>query len=103
METTAAARAGFRRGGEEGLLNDLYLARKRLYAGGKLAGTPAAEICVRLGKKEEALHLIKDDFAHHRAEFLWTLTVPDLLTLKSDPRYQELINKLNFPIPPASK
>jgi len=102
METTAAARAGFRRGGEGGLLNDLYLARKRLYADGKLAGTPVAEICVRLGRKEEALHLIQDDFAHHRAEFLWTLTVPDLLTLKSDPRYQELINKLNFPIPPAS-
>ena len=102
METTAAARAGFRRGGEEGLLNDLYLARKRLYEDGKLAGTPVAEICVRLGKKEEALRLIQDDFAHHRAEFLWTLTVPDLLTLKNNPRYQELINKLNFPTPPTS-
>lgn len=102
METTAAARAGFRRGGEEGLLNNLYLARKRLYADGKLAGTPVAEICVRLGKKEEALHLIQDDFAHHRAEFLWTLTVPDLLTLKNDPQYQELMSKLNFPAPPTS-
>lgn len=47
-ETTAAAHAGFRRNGEHGLLESLYIARKKLYGDGKLAGTPLAEICVRL-------------------------------------------------------
>jgi hypothetical protein len=101
-ETTAAARAGFHRDGESGLLHDLYMARKKKYAEAKLAGTPVAEIGLRIGRRDEALRLIHDDFAHHRAEFLWILTDTDLMTLKSDPRYQELLNKLNFPAPPAS-
>ena len=101
-ETTATARAGFRRDGETGLLHDLYMARKRKYAEAKLAGTAVAEIGLRIGRRDEALRLIYDDFAHHRAEFLWILTDPELLTLKSDPRYQELINKLNYPAPPTS-
>lgn len=101
-ETTAAARAGFRRGGERGLLESLYIARKQLYGDGKLAGTPLAEICVRLGKREEALQLIQSDYANHRAEFLWTLTDANLMAFKSDPRYQELPGKLNFPHPPSA-
>ena len=55
-----------------------------------------------LGKREEALQLIQSDYANHRAEFLWTLTDPGLMTLKSDPRYRELLGKLNFPLPPAA-
>jgi len=101
-ESIAAARAGFRRDGERGLLESLYLARKKLYDDGKLAGTPLAEICIRLGKKEEALKLVQHDYANRRAEFLWTLTDTDLMTLKSDPRYQELLGKLNFPHPPLA-
>ena len=97
----AAASVRFRRDGERGLLESLYASRKRLYDDGKLAGTPLAEICVRQGKKEEALHLVQLDYANHRAEFLWTLTDQDLMTLKSDPRYQQLLVKLNFPPPPA--
>lgn len=102
METTAAARTGFRRDGEPGLLHDLYIARKKEYADARLAGTPVAEIGLRIGRRDEALRLIHDDFAHHRAEFLWILTDPELMTLKSDPRCQELLNKLNSPAPPAS-
>lgn len=101
-ETTAAARAGFRRDGETGLLHDLYMARKKKYAEAKLAGTAVAEIGLRIGRRDEALRLVHDDFAHHRAEFLWILTDPELMTLKSDPRYQQLINKLNYPAPPTS-
>jgi tetratricopeptide (TPR) repeat protein len=100
-ETTAAARAGFHRDGERGLLHDLYIARKKAHTDGKLAGAPVAEICVRLGKKEEALNLIEDDFDHHRAEFLWILSAPDLIALKGDKRLQEMMSKLNFPGPPS--
>jgi hypothetical protein len=101
-ETTAAARAGFRRDGERGLLRDLYEARKRLYTDGKLAGEELAQTCVRLGKKDEALQLLQDDFAHHRADLLAVLTDPELMTLKSDPRYEELVRNLNFPSPPTA-
>jgi tetratricopeptide (TPR) repeat protein/predicted DNA-binding transcriptional regulator AlpA len=101
IETTAAARAGFDRDGERGLLHDLYLDQKELHAKGKISGTLLAETCVRLGRKEEALQLLQDDYDHHRAEFLWTLTDRGLLTLKDEPAYRELVNKLHFPAPPA--
>ena len=101
-ELTATARAGFHRDGERGLLRNLYLARKKLYEDGKTGGTALAETCVRMGKNDEALQLLQEDFAQHRAEFLWMLTSPDLLTLKSDPRYQTLLGKLNYPAPPAA-
>jgi hypothetical protein len=96
-ETTAAARAGFERDGERGLLHDLYVAQKKLYAEGKLAGYFAAGTCVRLGRKEEALQLLRDDYDRHRAEFLYARTDLDLLTLKDEPGYQELMGKLRFP------
>ena len=101
-KTIAAASARFRSDGERGLLQSLYTSRKKLYDDGKLAGTPLAEVCIRMGKKEEAIHLVQRDYASRRSEFLWTLTDPDLMTLKSDPRYQELLVKLNFPPPPAT-
>jgi len=100
-KTIATANLQFRSHGERGLLESLYVSRKKLYDDGRLAGTPLAEICVRQGKKEEALRLVQSDYANHRAEFLWTLTDPDLMTLKSDPHYQQLLVKLNFPPPPA--
>ena len=43
---------------------------------------------------------LQDDYDRHRAEFLWLLTDLELLTLKDEPRYQELIKKLHFPTPP---
>jgi tetratricopeptide (TPR) repeat protein len=101
IETNTAARTGFRRDGERGLLHDLYLDQKELYAKGKLPGAPFAETCLRLGRKGEALQLLQNDYDQHRAEFLWILTDQNLLTLRNEPGYRELVNKLNFPAPPS--
>jgi tetratricopeptide (TPR) repeat protein len=100
-DTTAAARSGFRRNSELGLLKSLYAARKNLYTNGKIAGVILAECSLRLGKREEALQLIEDDFVHRRAEFLAVLTDPDLMTLQSDSRYQELVKRLHIPASPT--
>ncbi|MDR3741077.1 MAG: hypothetical protein P4L40_18825 [Terracidiphilus sp.] len=99
--TIANARSEFRRDGERGMLDALYLARKKLYLDGKLAGTPLAEVCIRLGLRDEAVQLIQHDYDQHRAEFLWILAEPEFATLKSDQRYMELLKKLNFPAPPS--
>jgi tetratricopeptide (TPR) repeat protein len=98
-ETIAASRAGYLRDGERGLVHDLYATQERLHGEGKLAGGPLERTCIRLGKKEEALRLLEDDYAHHRAEFLWLLTDTDLQTLRDEPRFQALLNKLHFPAP----
>jgi hypothetical protein len=97
--TTAAAAAGFKEGGEQGLLHALYTSRKKLFAEGKIAGEPVAEVSLRLGKKDEALDLLQDDYDHHRSAFLGILTMPDLIALRGNPRYDALRKHLDFPTP----
>jgi Tfp pilus assembly protein PilF len=92
-----AARAGYSRNGEQGLLHELYTKQKEHYKAGELAATTLAETCVLMGKKEEAEHLLEEAYAHHEAEVLACLSHPNLLTLKDEPRYRALVRKINFP------
>ena len=92
-----AARAGYSRNGEQGLLHELYIKQKENYNAGKLAATAFAETCVLMGKREEALHLLEEAYAHHEPEMLACLSHPKLLSLKHEPRYRELVRKINFP------
>ena len=92
-----AARAGYARNGEQGLLHELYTSQKEHYIAGKLAATALAETCVLMEKKEEAQHLLEEAYAHHEAEVLSCLSHPNLLTLKNEPRFRELVRKINFP------
>jgi Tfp pilus assembly protein PilF len=100
--TTAAAKAGFRRDGERGLFQDLYLAQKKLYLEGKLPGTILAITCARMGRKEEALQLLGEEYDKHSANFLMLRDNSDLVTLKDEPGYQELLRKIHAPQPPDS-
>ncbi len=96
-DTLTAAREGYAQGGERGLLRRLYVAQKGYYAAGKLSGSILAHTCVQMGKKDEALQIMKEEYTQHSAVFLAYLSDPDLLTLKDDPRYKELVKKINFP------
>jgi tetratricopeptide (TPR) repeat protein len=99
--TTDAARAGFQKNGEHGLLNALYLARKTEYEAGRLPGSSLAEVCVHLERQDEALQVLQYDFDHHLSGLPAILTNPDLRTMASDPQYQRLIDRLNYPDPPS--
>jgi tetratricopeptide (TPR) repeat protein len=100
--TNAAAKAGFRRDGERGLFQDLYLAQKKLYLEGKLPGTFLAITCARIGRKEEALQLLREEYDKHSSKFLMLRDNPDLVTLKDEPGYQELLRKIHAPESPDS-
>ena len=100
MDTLAKARAGYALDGERGLLRNLYNAQTKYYAAGKTPGMTLARTCLRIGKKEQALQLMQEDYARHSAAFLWCLSDPDFLSLKDDPKYKELLKKINFPALP---
>jgi tetratricopeptide (TPR) repeat protein len=104
LDMIAAARAGYARDGERGLLNALYVKQKEEYLEGKLlgGGTVLARTCILMGRKEEALQLLEQAYARHESSVLWCLGEPVLLTLKNEPRYQAILKKLNFPAAPAS-
>ena len=92
-----SARAGYARDGERGLLKNLYIKQKQYYLAGKLWGTILAKTCVMMGRKQEALQLLEEGYAHREWHVLLCLTHLDLLTLKDEPRYKALVKKINFP------
>jgi tetratricopeptide (TPR) repeat protein len=97
----AAARSGYERGGGRGLLESLYAKQKEYYEAGKLYGTFLAKTCVLLGRKQEALQLLEVAYSRHEIDMLSCLSHPDLLTLKDEPRYKALVEKIHFPMHPA--
>ena len=103
QETIAAARAGYTRDGERGFLQALYAKQKQYYREGKVSGTMLAKTCIAMGKRQEALSLLEEDFASHSATLLWCLSEPDLLSLKNEPRYQQLVRKITLPGTPEGR
>lgn len=100
--TTAAAKAGFRQDGERGLLQQLYRSQKSFYAEAKLPGTLLAITCVQLGRRDEALQLLRQDYERHDATFLMIRQNLILLTLTQEPGYRELLRKIDSPVPDTS-
>jgi tetratricopeptide (TPR) repeat protein len=93
------AKEGFRSDGERGLLQQLYNAQQKYYANGTYPATFVARTCVRLGRNEEALRLLREDFKNHGADFLYIRQDMVLAELKDEPGYRELIRDMQFPEP----
>jgi tetratricopeptide (TPR) repeat protein len=100
-EIIASARAGYARGGERGLLQSLYTEEEKYHAEGRFPVWRLVVTCVRLGKKQEALDLLEEAYAHHdsgvsagililRSRGVWA-------PLKDEPRFQALLKSNNFP------
>ena len=96
-ETVAAAKDGYDRGGSRGLLQALYEKQKFYYAARKIRAVLLAKTCMLMGKRQEALDVMEDAYRHHDFEVLTLLSDPDLIALKGDPRYQELVGKIDYP------
>jgi tetratricopeptide (TPR) repeat protein len=94
----AAARAGYARGGQQGMLEETYARQREYYLAGKLWGTPLARTCTRMGKKQEALLLLEEGYNRHDPHVLECLTHFDLLSLRREPRFKALVKKFNFPV-----
>jgi tetratricopeptide (TPR) repeat protein len=96
-ETVAAAKDGYDRGGSRGLLQALYEKQKFYYAAGKIRAVLLAKTCMLMERRQEALDVMEDAYRHHDFEVLTLLSDPDLIALKGDPRYRELVGKIDYP------
>lgn len=96
----ASAAAGYRRNGEKGLLQSLYAIQKKYYREGKLLGMILVRTCIAMGNRQEALAILEEECGRHSPGFVWCLSDPDLLTLKYQARYQQLVKNINLPMRP---
>jgi tetratricopeptide (TPR) repeat protein len=93
----ASAQTGFERGGERGLLTILYAKQREYYLQGKVSGTDLAKTCIAMGRRQEALQLLEEAYKVHDSFVLECGSHSDLRTLREEPRFQELMRKLNYP------
>jgi TolB-like protein/Tfp pilus assembly protein PilF len=56
-----------------------------------------AHIHAALGSKEEALHWLEDGYQGHAVHMMCLKTDPRLDDLRPDPRFQDLLRRMNFP------
>lgn len=92
----ATARVGYERHGSSGLLKVMYDAGRTMPAS-YASSTMAARICILMGKDDEALTILEEEYGRHDASVLACLSEPLFLGLRSEPRYQTLIREINFP------
>jgi tetratricopeptide (TPR) repeat protein len=103
IETIASSRAAYKRGGERGLLQEMYTREKQNHLAGRSHAALLARICLLTGRRSEALDVMEDAYRRKDIEVLSFLSQPDLLSLKDDPRYQALVRKINFPRAPSAR
>jgi hypothetical protein len=58
---------------------------------------PIARVYLRLGEKEEALAWLQKGLAIHDGDMIQVKVDPDFDPLRSDPRFQDLLRRMNFP------
>ena len=56
-----------------------------------------ARVCVRAGRRSEALALLEDAFVRHNPHIPWIKAGASWDPLRSDPRFQALLRRLNLP------
>jgi tetratricopeptide (TPR) repeat protein len=96
----SAARKAFTNGGESGLLQTFYDQGLGHRSNDRLP-TLLAKVCIRMGRKQEALEILEDEYSRRDPNVLSCLSHPSLLALRNEPGYKALVKKLNFPMHPA--
>jgi tetratricopeptide (TPR) repeat protein len=92
----ASAQEGFLRDGERGLLQGLYTAQKKYHEEGKLPGISLARTCVLIGRRQEAVQLLGEDYARHEPAFLDLLGDSDLAPLTDEPEVRKMLSSIQI-------
>jgi tetratricopeptide (TPR) repeat protein len=96
---TASAQEGFLRDGERGFLQGLYTAQKKYYEEGKLSGFWLARTCVLIGRRQEAVQLLGEDYQRHAPELINILGDSDLAPLKDEPVVRKILSSIQVSAP----
>lgn len=98
-----AAEAGYRRGGQAGLLEDMLEAECEFYRQGEMSAYRVAKTLARLGRDEEAMRLLASAVTAKESDALLLKIDPVFTGLRSDPRFADLLvgigHTADYPVP----
>ncbi len=69
---------------------------KELSMQGEAVAMPIARIYLGLGEKKEALEWLEKAYEERDSDMVWLKTWPGFDNLRSDPRFQDLLRRMNF-------
>lgn len=96
-EATSAADRAFRRGGYQAVKEDNLQRLKRTAAQKYVSAERLAEFAAKAGRREEAMQELLRAFELHDPLLIFLQHTPEFDSLHSDPRYWELVKKMNMP------
>jgi tetratricopeptide (TPR) repeat protein len=97
MEIAGAAKRGYDSSGEKGLLESIYRVQKKYYDQKLLPGITLAETCAKLGRENEVLGYLRQDFERHDPAILGLLVDPFFTALRGDPAFRQLVVQIGLP------
>ena len=56
-----------------------------------------ARICTGLGETDEAFQWLEKAYEQRDSDMVWLKTWPGFDSLRSDPHFQDLLRRMNFP------
>jgi tetratricopeptide (TPR) repeat protein len=97
LEIYKAAEHGFTAGGAKGLLNSILQEQKKYYQRGLISGFTLAQTCALLGKKEEAINYLQEDYKKHDPAIIGIRGDGALVVLHDDPAFRKLLLRIGLP------
>ena len=94
----AAEKAGFNRGGLNGMLQSRLEEQKKLYQKDEIPAYALAETAALLGKKVEALAYLKASHQRNESEFAFIERDGTLGNLRDEPAYRRMVAELGLPV-----
>lgn len=96
-ETLAAWDEAFRRGGFPAVMEERLQQLKHIAAKEYISPLPLATFAARAGHREEAIRYLEQAYEQHVPRLVFLQHDPDFDSLHSDPRYWDLVKKMNMP------
>jgi Flp pilus assembly protein TadD len=97
LELVKAIEKGFATGGAKELLNTLLQAQMKSYDRGLASAYSLAETCALMGKHQEAIQYLQEDFKKHDPAILAMRVDRSLVSLRDDPAYRDLLARIRLP------
>lgn len=99
MAIANAAQRGFDTSGFEGMLKGVRAIETKYYAEDKLSPYELAEVCARMGDREEALRYLQASLEKHDQDMPSLPTDSAFQSLQGEPQFQAILARARTPLP----
>jgi tetratricopeptide (TPR) repeat protein len=97
LEIAVAAKKAFDSGNGQAMLMSIYHTQKKDYSQGLIIGLPIAETCALLGKNDEALQYLREDYKRHDPNIMDIAADPFFADMANDHAFRELVTQIGLP------